>query len=278
MAEKKTNILSRNISDMLKGIAIIMVTFSHYAEWGKDYFISPKLAEFIASLGDYGVGIFFLLSGYGLYIAYGDKKTDVRYLLIRIIKIYIPYLLIASFIAIYGGGIEGIKDIFRLLTGADYWFMITIFILYLSFYVFGKLPKISVLLESIFVAALSLFFYFRGFQVFWYSATWTFALGMILALLERKFIKKAKSIDFGEVLFAFAGKNSLYVYMLHTFLFWQIMSIPFVWESEIPWEIKSLIILIITILVAFVIRFLYDLLTKPLIKKVRLGEKNEKDS
>ena len=235
-----------------------MVIFSHYFEWGAAVCGSEKLAEFMAKLGDPGVGLFFFLSGYALYLGYGDesKTTDRGYLWKRFKNMYFPYLLIASVIAVLGDNLHEPKDFLRLVTGADYWFIIIILIIYLAFYLAGKLPKYRVFIMTIFIIDVSLWLYLKEFADFWYTANWCFALGLIWA----KFLPKEGgfTLNIKDYALSFIGRLTLYIYVLHTYIYFQVVNFePFM---GLNWYLQLGIAIAVTVILAFALEKLLGLM------------------
>ena len=119
--------LSRKESEMLRGIAILLVLLGHteYIRWG----------------GAGGVGIFLLLSGYGLNESV--KRGGLKgYWYKRFRTVYLPYL----FIAVYGlfvFGFETPEQVLVTLLGLDFklnidstmWYITYILFWYIIFYV-----------------------------------------------------------------------------------------------------------------------------------------------
>ena len=149
--------LERNISDLIKFIACIMVALSHYAGY---YLvtISPhnilwKLVA--ANFGYIGVALFFFLSGYGL--AKSDQKLQlpfIEYFKRRIVKVYLPAVLVSLIWCILNLILFGYSNPDNLLCNQKYllgifwlfndevmWFVRTILFLYLCFYIYTHLSK-----------------------------------------------------------------------------------------------------------------------------------------
>lgn len=247
-----------------------MVVLSHYFEAGFVPCGNEKLAHFMTSLGDPGCGIFFFLSGYALYLGYKDKQTDSRFLLNRLKNTYIPYIVIALFIAVYAKSLNSPRDVLRLLTGADYWFMITIFILYAVFFLVGKLPNYRVLIMNVFIFVMSMWLHLNGYAEFWYTATWCFGVGMIVAHFDGK--NTEFLIDIKEPILAPLGKLSLYIYMLHMFIYYRVVNFPLL--MGLNWYIQVLISFCITVVVAALLNVILQSIFKISIhKKITINER-----
>ena len=254
-------IFSKNASLFFRGIAILMVIFSHYFEWGSAAIGNEGLSSFVASLGDWGVGIFFMLSGYALYKGYRDKPTDRIYIIKRLKNVYIPYFVIALIIAVFSDALHNGADALRLLTGADYWFMITIFIIYAAFYFVGKLPdKYRVFIMTVFIIDMSLWLFIKDFQNFWYTADWAFALGMVLSKYETRFEKAARGcvINIKDFAFCTLGRVSLYIYLLHAAVYFRIVNLPVIQNMGINWYLQMLIALLLTVAAALLAESVFN--------------------
>nr|MCR4584355.1 hypothetical protein [Lachnospiraceae bacterium] len=57
--DKKTAAVDRSVSMMLRGVAIIIVVFSHFTEWMYLPSPYPRITHIISTLGPIGVDIFF---------------------------------------------------------------------------------------------------------------------------------------------------------------------------------------------------------------------------
>lgn len=59
--------ISKDVSNMLKGIAAFWVLVNHICIWGENIFVlNPILRETTARLSDVGMFSFLFISGYGL--------------------------------------------------------------------------------------------------------------------------------------------------------------------------------------------------------------------
>lgn len=259
-------LISKNTSYFIRGIAILMVCLSHYFASANDNGLigSSTIVSIISALGDPGVGIFFFLSGYALYKGYGEKKTNKVFLINRFKNTYFPYVVIQLVILLLSGGIDGPKRVGRLLLGLDSWFIVTILIFYIVFYIVGKLPKYRLIIMSIFVAGMTLFLIRMHYPEFWYDVDWCFPMGMILAKYENKigFVSRGFSIDINDYLMKFLGKNSLYIFLIHLFIYHIFTNWEPILDSGMSWYIKMLLAFLIAVFIAFVLGWLFNKLYK----------------
>ena len=243
------NLYKRQSSGWFKGLAIIMVILSHYAEWWSWFYVEEGTAELIRSgisrFGPYGVAIFFLFSGYGLTKSAGDKRIGGRFILKRLLNVYVPYLVMVILIDLLSGGFETAEDILDLFYGQDFWYMTVLFSFYLAFMaiwlVFDNC-HIRAVLMAVFTYWYSNYLYKAGEQDFWYISNIAFAIGVVLALYE-PFIKKV--VDKAGVVFTvLCGAGSVWV--VHSALY-----VEHVWASPLD-EIRSRIIAV-TIFTLFIV-------------------------
>lgn len=92
--------MSKAQSTQLKGIAILMMLFLHlfnhwtpgeYTPW---FFIGERPLVYILSRACNPVGIFLMLSGYGLHYSYTHHSLTTKGQIKRLLRIYIYYWLI----------------------------------------------------------------------------------------------------------------------------------------------------------------------------------------
>ena len=107
---KGAGLFNREATAWFKGLAIIMVILSHFAEWWSWFYAEEGTKELIrygiSRFGPYGVAMFFLFSGYGLAKSAGKKRIGIRFILKRIVNVYIPYLIMVVLITLLSGGFE----------------------------------------------------------------------------------------------------------------------------------------------------------------------------
>ena len=243
------NLYKRESSGWFKGLAIIMIILSHYAEWWSWFYTEEGTAELIRSgisrFGPYGVAVFLLFSGYGLTKSAGDKRIGWRFILKRLISVYVPYLVVAVCIELLSGGFKTADDILDLLYAHDFWYMTVLFAFYLAFIAIWMIfdnRHARAILMIVFTYWYSTYLYKTGEQDFWYISNIAFAIGVILALYE-PFIKKLVD-KAGVMLAVLFGVGSVWV--VHSALF-----IEHVWAAPVD-EIRSRIIAV-TIFTLFIV-------------------------
>lgn len=279
MESESKSLFDRKTGYWFRGIAIVMVILSHYAEWWEwfpDLVLEGGAEDFrlsLSKLGIYGVNIFFFFSGYGLTKAAENKKIGGTFIWHRIRSVYLPYLIIVGIIQILYGGFASASEFVRFLYGHEYWFMVVLFLFYIGFILIWAVLKnvhLRVLLFLLYTFAIIKALYDRDMQSFWYVSNLAFPLGILVATYETgcgKVLSKAKIplipillaftiyyerymdktgmtpeqilhmqlintvlwtiqiaclaalIPWHDPIFAGLGKCSLYLYLMHTFIF-----------------------------------------------------------
>lgn len=193
MDSESKSLFDRQTGYWFRGIAIIMVIASHYAEWWSwfpDLMLEGKAEDFrltLTRLGIYGVNIFFFFSGYGLTKSAGNKRIDGKFIWRRIQSVYLPYLVIVGIIQILSGGFESFSGFLKYLYGYDYWFMFVLFLFYIGFiliWAIWKNPHLRVLLFLFYTFAIIKVLFDKEMQSFWYVSNLAFVLGIAMATYE----------------------------------------------------------------------------------------------
>lgn len=199
MTENKV-LFSKQAGAWFKGLAILMVVLSHFAEWWSWFQVTEGTAEIIrigcTKLGPYGVAIFFLFSGYGLTKSAGKERIGMKFILKRFTGVYIPYVMIVFLIEILSDGLHTWEDILDILDGHDFWYMTVLFLFYIAFIVLWLVFKnmhIRAVGIVLFTVVMSHRLYAMEQQDFWYLSNPAFALGVLLALYE-PVIKKIPAV------------------------------------------------------------------------------------
>lgn len=134
----KLELLSKHRTKLM-GIATLGILSIHSIDFGIVY---PRMIRYVMHLGLYGVDIFLLLSGMGLYYSL-KKNNDIRmFYTKRMRKVLVPYLIMAiPFLAIIDllsgrNLIQYISDVAMIsfwTSGRGAWFVAMIIPLYIIF-------------------------------------------------------------------------------------------------------------------------------------------------
>ena len=196
-----------DIVDYLKGFSIFTIALMHLIQMIPNV---PSILRKLSSIGGTGVHVFFLCSGFGLYLSYLHKKTNyIEFIKKRFMKIYIPYIIvilisffvpwmysandrisaILSHIFLYKMFIPRFEESF----GIHFWFISTIIQFYIVFIpmcnVKEKLNKNSTFMMLFMLISVGwwILCYILGvtdervWSSFFLQYIWEFSLGMVLA-------------------------------------------------------------------------------------------------
>lgn len=210
MSAEKKALFSRKASGWFKGLAIIMVILSHFAEWWSWFYPLEGNAELVrlgaSKLGPYGVAVFLLFSGYGLTKSAGDERIGIRFILKRVTGVYIPYLILVFLIEVLSDSMHSWHDFVDILDGNDFWYMTVLFLFYIAFMVLWlafKNRHLRAVGMIVFTVIMSNSLYNGGQQDFWYLSNSAFAVGVLLALYEPVLVKIPDAVKYGlTVVFA----------------------------------------------------------------------------
>lgn len=186
----KSPFFTRECSTVLKGVAIVLVIFGHRG--------------LIDCAGSWGVLIFLVLSGYGIFKS-AQGKGLAGYWRNRIIGVLVPYVLFCVFqlgLSFATGEGIGAGNVLCTVMGLDFglnvdptmWYISFIFVCYAAFYgawrVYerrGAAAFTAVLLVAfvlIAVVGLTNVAWHRGTAAWTYF--WAFPAGVLLAMYEKK--------------------------------------------------------------------------------------------
>lgn len=238
------NKLSKDDSEMIKGIAALFVIIAHYSQWYITQAASGIVWMLLTKLGRYGVAIFFAVSGYGL-VCSACKGIDKGFLKRRVLNVYLPYVLISGIIRLFDKDSWKLKDIFLWLSGGETWFVFVIMLFYFIFYLGYKYCRHKVLsIETgIALASVLLAFYFK--DDVWYASNISFGAGILIKVYEDKissFPRGIFAILFGggfvvcAVIYMMAMNQNQAVYLLFKILasaFWAILVLGILIQFDI---------------------------------------------
>ncbi len=211
-----TNYLSRENTNNLKGIAAILILLHHISIFTDVY----KWLYGMRYIGFILVSVFFFSSGYGLMYGLNNKKDYLsgffRKRIFPVLRIY--WLLDIIAIAYYWikGKVfkpyEYVLSIIGIDTAFLCWFVGSIVILYIGFYISFKLSKqYGYYILLVYLLLYCVIFSYSGLNNYYTSSIATFMLGVVWEKLNfDKWISKGywlKVVCFAmSFLFAFAGR------------------------------------------------------------------------
>jgi len=94
--QERSIVLSRDLTDIIKFLAAIMVAFGHYAGHALAFSNNPVYRITVMFAGNVGVALFFFLSGYGLMMS--ERKQHLAlwpFLKRRLAKVYLPVVMVS---------------------------------------------------------------------------------------------------------------------------------------------------------------------------------------
>lgn len=214
------NFLTRNRTDMVKGIAAVAIVVDHFAARSFDAAGSDVLHVYLkglASMGGIGVILFFFISGFGSFQAMERAKNKTIWLVNHVVSIIIIYLLCyISHIITYEIVTAGtypivINDILldwihlrAALTTA--WYVRIQLLVYVFLYLTSPVSRknVRILLLILLCLGQSILFWRMGFTANWWKSTLCFSLGAAVAVYRREiyslFVDRRKSFLIASVL------------------------------------------------------------------------------
>lgn len=163
---KKITGFSVDLTQELKGVAILMVVFSHIA-----YFLvsDPSFLHPLSIAAGVGVNLFLFLSGYGLVYSALSKKLSIgQFYKKRLLKLYLPLWLSLGFILILD----------YVVAGKSYGLFYTL----QSFLgIFNHANLYTDINSPLWYFSLIVFYYLLFPLLFWRKYPWLSALGLYLA-------------------------------------------------------------------------------------------------
>ncbi len=217
-ASRNITLMDRGDTDVMRGIAALLVMLSHYDTYVLNGNDLPSLgpATIFLWTGGLGVCVFFFLSGYGLWLTYAKKNLDYHFLVSRFRKTVPAFMILRFLTGLPLFSFQDGRDLLYILLYClnvidTSWFITVILMVYLLFYLSLKISRLglapersdnqasvrAVVYMAIFLLVLSLAFFLLGFHERWYNAVFLFIVGMLAAQywdrLMRLFAKDSRS-------------------------------------------------------------------------------------
>lgn len=185
--------LSIKNTKMIKGLMSLLVVFCHISL----IYQGNKIFDFFYFLGEAAVGIFFFLSGYGLFkqCVHNENYKD-EFIKKRFVRLLIPYIFITLIYWLYFyiiGERYTLFDIINRIINGDpivsySWYIVEILIIYFFFYISmiisNKNKNVLVMINGIVYLILIIFFKAVNYAPYWYNSTFMCLIGMLLAKNE----------------------------------------------------------------------------------------------
>lgn len=188
--------LSKPVTDCIKGLCILIIILHHISL----QIYPPRLMLPYTCFGHLAVSIFLFLSGYGLTMSKLNKKNYLNnFFSKRLSKVYFPFIVLnaVALIILYFIFNEkfSISQVLLYLSGLNLidstqWFVISILLFYVVFYLCFKFLKPEVAPKIILVYAFTYFLiliFFR-FGEWWYNTVFCFPIGVYIALYYNRFV------------------------------------------------------------------------------------------
>lgn len=198
--------LSTEQTISIRGILSILILIGHtvsFVQFSYGKAIPDFLLGCFIGSGYLAVGVFFLFSGYGLIHSFINKENYLDgFLRKRMPKVIIPFAL-TNIIYIVMKSIIGEKFNYKEIVCSFFtssimpnaWYMITIILFYIVFYIIMKQFefKKSILLMSTFTIGYMVLCYILGSGDWWYVSCLSFVIGMLWASNEKELINICKN-------------------------------------------------------------------------------------
>jgi peptidoglycan/LPS O-acetylase OafA/YrhL len=188
------NFWNKTSTDWIRGIAIVFVMYSHY-------FPKLGLSYLYSLIGDFGVALFFFMSGYGLMSSKLKKNNYHKgFLRNKLLRIYMPFVItfIMTLITLVIFNIEiksnPIKDFLLLsLPNNLNWYLKVQIIMYIAFFIllliFKNKHKPFCITLFIMAVIFMLIGHHYNLDSFWYQNTLCFPFGIFVAMYKEKIYK-----------------------------------------------------------------------------------------
>lgn len=189
------HIISKNETNALKGIAIIIVVLGHFARFSGS---SIPLASHVSY---YGAALFAFLSGYGTLISYIDhgEKINSLWFVNKLIRVYIPFVIVnVVSLPLYKANDKSIIE--KILLGSNDFIMWYPKFIMLFYFIFGVVVilhskiRVKILLMAFTGIICYIVLAILKMDSQYYTSIFALLAGMWLALEEKVFKKLNQTI------------------------------------------------------------------------------------
>lgn len=182
----------------LRGVCMILIIIHHLFQKYTlvyDYSVNPIIYIILKNIGYLSTSVFFLLSGYGLFLSLNKHEPlSAKYVVTHIFRLLLPFIfiwLIDLLYCLFIADGQSINIVGSLLTltfpggGSSLWFIKEIYLLYiLTFIVFGIIKTNTLRISTIVGFVLAFVVLSIGFwnlTSMWHNSILCFPLGMFFA-------------------------------------------------------------------------------------------------
>ncbi len=208
--EKKNELLDKEESNYIKGVAALMVFLAHTQDFLASNGLNDRMLYPFSFLGGIGVLLFFFLSGYGIYRGYANSIPTFKYWKNRITKVIIPAcsisLISCLFIMLIREGrfsfLQWIKEAIICQWYIDI-LLVEYAIFFISWLIARKNKIVLLVISALFNILLGTILYFAGFEARWYNGMMLFPVGMFFAYVESKKVFDSRIIRIITMMMSF---------------------------------------------------------------------------
>lgn len=193
----REDIPTRQDTNFLKGVAALMVVFTHYTTWTEAATGLPVVLIPYKSLGSMGVAIFMFLSGYGLYKSSTWDKLRIPFIIKRLKNVYLPYIVVRTLTLLVGDYGFSVGKSIRYIFGFSVkpaWFIVVILLLYIGYFIVSwmKTGKLLFLYLYTIIISAALLYTMGIEQSNWFANNISFSIGVTFAMYHNKIVEQIK--------------------------------------------------------------------------------------
>lgn len=195
--------ISKQETVALKGMLSLMVFLHHFSGW----FANPDpILYFFSHCGSFMVSVFFFLSGYGISKSKTAEKQTFKDLILKILKLFIPFWIIDALCLVMYYSLEvplptevNLKIILlSIINVAEIvsfsWFLSTITVIYILYFLTKKIEKINHIL-LLFAVLIILSFFVPELWLTYFA----FPIGLLISK-EELFFRFLSKIKYGMIM------------------------------------------------------------------------------
>lgn len=184
---KNNNLFSIDSTYTLRGVSMIAIVLHHI--WLLDHFVGGVI---LSPAGYLGTGVFFMLSGYGIFFSMQKHGITKDYVLVKVKKMMLPFLLtwfvLLLTYPIFDYHFVDMTEMKNLILFAlpysESWFFRVIICVYFICFIIWSVKidvRIKIMLIGLACVIYTVSCIFFGINSYWYNTILNFPLGMLFA-------------------------------------------------------------------------------------------------